>query len=100
MWAVDNVLGLVLFVVPKHTDRVSPVHDELISAAARGVGHEGAEVLLFLERLDGGGSVLLIDATLTAIAVDVGQLVDAQSVLLVERGVVELAHGCGGLGGR
>jgi hypothetical protein len=57
-------------------------------------------VLLFLELLDLGGVVLLVDAAFASVAVDIGELVDAQGVFLVERGVVELADRSGGLGGR
>ena len=96
---VDNVLGGILLVVPENTNSLSPEHNELISAAAAGVGHEGAEVLLLLELLDLGRSVLVIDTALAAIAVDIGKLVDAEGVLLVEGDEVELSAGGSSLGG-
>lgn len=99
MLTVDNVLGLILFVVPENTNRLSPEHDELISTAVAGVGHEVAEVLLLLELLDLGRSVLVIDTALAAIAVDIGKLVDAKDVLLVEGHEVELSAGGSSLGG-
>jgi hypothetical protein len=56
-------------------------------------------MLLFLEGLDCGGLVLLADLALTAIAVDVGELVDGNGVLLVERRSMQGLDGGYGFGG-
>lgn len=56
-------------------------------------------MLLLIERLDNRLFVFLLDPTLSAIALDVGQLVDAQRVLLVEGNHVQLADSRAGLGG-
>jgi hypothetical protein len=57
-------------------------------------------VLLLLKGRDLGGRVLLVDAALLAVAVDVGELVDGHDVLLVQRRAVQLLDGGDGLGGR
>lgn len=57
-------------------------------------------MLLLLERRDLGRVVLLVDAALFAVAVDVGQLVDGHGVFLIERGAVELLDSRDSLGRR
>lgn len=57
-------------------------------------------MLLLGEVLDLGRLVGLVDATFSAVALDIGELVNAESVLLVEGGEVELASSGGSLGGR
>jgi hypothetical protein len=57
-------------------------------------------MLLLGELFDLGGLVGLVNATFSSISFDIGELVDAENVLLVERGKVELASSGGGLGGR
>jgi hypothetical protein len=98
--SVDDVLWLILLVVPEHAHRLPSVHDKLIPAPPAGVGHEGPEVFLFLEWRDLGRGVLLIDAPLSPIPVDIGELVDAQRVPLVKREVIKLPYGGRGLGSR
>lgn len=95
---IDNILRCVLVVIPEHTDAIAAVHDELVPAATAGVGHERPQMLLLLERLDLGRRVLVVNLALPAIVVDIGKLVDAQGVPLVESDQVKLSHSSGGLG--
>lgn len=97
---VDNVLGRILLVVPEDADRIPSEHDELVPAAPARVRHEGPEVLLLLELLDLGRLELFVHAAFSPVPVDIGELVDAQGVPLVQRGIVELPHRGGGFGGR
>jgi len=99
MLPVDDILGLVLLVIPEDADGVSPVHNELVAAAIGGVGHKPPKVLLLLEGLYLGGNKLLADATFPPIPVNVGELVDTQGVLLVEGHIVELPDSGRGLSG-
>jgi hypothetical protein len=98
--ALDNLLGLVLLVVPADRNVVAAVESELVAATARGILEEPSEVLLLDKLVNVGGLVLVIDAALPSVALDIGHLVYAQGVLLVQSDVIELAGGGGGLAGR
>lgn len=95
--AIDNVLWVVALVVPVDTDLVAPVEGELVAGV--GIGHPGAQVLLLLERLNLGGLVFLLNASLAAIPLDIHQLVDGQGVLLVKGNTMQLLDGSKGLFG-
>lgn len=56
-------------------------------------------MLLLGELVDVRGLVGLVNATFSSISLDIGELVDAKSVLLVEGGKIELASSGGSLGG-
>jgi hypothetical protein len=55
-------------------------------------------MLLLSELLDFRWLVGLVDAAFASISLDIGKLVNAEGVLLVERGEVELATSSGGFG--
>ena len=93
MLTLHDGLRLVLLTVPVDADSLASILDELISAATAGICQERAEVFLFLEWLDLGGSVLVINATFSSISVDIGHFVDAQGMLLVERHQIQLPYG-------
>ena len=57
-------------------------------------------MLLLGELVNVGGLVGLVNAAFSSISLDVGELVDAQGVLLVEGDQVKLASGSGSLSGR
>lgn len=57
-------------------------------------------MLLLGELVDVRGLVGLVDTAFSSISLDVGELVDAENVLLVEGGEVELASGGSSLSGR
>lgn len=57
-------------------------------------------MLLLGELVDVRGLVVLVDTAFSSISLDVGELVDAESVLLVEGGEVELASSGSSLSGR
>jgi hypothetical protein len=57
-------------------------------------------MLLLGELVDVRGLVGLVNTTFSSVSLDVGELVDAEGVLLVERGKVELASSGSSLGGR
>ena len=95
--SVHDRFGLVLLLVPEDTDILATVHDELVSALV--ITQPPAQVLLLLERCDLRLLVVLIDATLPAVALDVGKLVDGDGVLLVQRGAVQGLDGGDGLRG-
>lgn len=56
-------------------------------------------MLLLLEGFDGGGLVFLVDASFPAITIDIHQLVNGESVLLIEGYTVQLLDGSDGLFG-
>lgn len=85
MLSINNIFGLVLLVVPEYSDRLSPVHDELVSSTTARVRHERSEVFLLHELIDFRSGIVFVDATLSSIAVNVGQFIDTQRVFLVER---------------
>lgn len=95
--SVHDHVGLVLLLVPENTDILATVHDELVPALM--VAQPPAQVLLLLERRDFGLLVVLVDATLPAVSLDVGEFVDGDGVLLVEGGAVQGLDGGDGLGG-
>lgn len=97
---VDDSLGVLLLVVPEHAHVVAPVHDELVTAAAAGVLEETLEMLLGGKLIDLGGHEVVIYPSLAAVSVDIGEFVDAEGVLLVEGGHIELPDGSGSLAGR
>jgi hypothetical protein len=92
---VYDGLGLILLLVPEDTDVLGTVHDELVTALV--VAQPPAQVLLLLEWRNLGLLVVLVDAALSSIALNVGELVDGDSVLLVERGSVQGFAGGDGL---
>lgn len=96
--AVDNRVGLLVPLVPEDADTVAAVHDKLVAAVV--VAQPPAQVLLLLELVHLRRVVLLLDAALTAEALDVGKLVDSHSVLLVQWGTVQRLDGSLGLCGR
>lgn len=97
--ALDNVLGLILFVVPEDANVVATVHDKLITATASGVLEEPFQVFTLLEGRDLGGDVVFADASFGAISLNIANLVDAEGVLLIEGDIVEGANGGGSLAG-
>ena len=100
MLPIHHVLRLILLVVPKDTDIVTPVHDELVTTTTSRVLEPPPQVLLLGELIDVRRRVGVVDSAFTSIALDVGHLVHAHRVLLVERRSVELARGGCGLSGR
>lgn len=98
--ALDDVLRLILFIVPEDTNVVATVHDELITATTGRVLEPPSQVLTLGEIFNLRSVVSLIDTALASVALDVTNLVDAQNVLLVERSAVELAGGGSGFSGR
>jgi hypothetical protein len=95
--AVHNLLGCLLLLVPKDTDLLGAVKGHLITAVR--VAEPPSQMLLLLERLNLRRMVLLVDATLLAVAVDVSKLVHGHDVLLVEGGAVKLFDGRNRLSG-
>jgi hypothetical protein len=98
--SLDDVLGLVLLVVPVDTNAFTFVHNKLITASAGRILEEPSEMLLLGELVNVGGLVGLVNSAFSSISLDVGELVHAQDVLLVEGDQVELASGGGSLSGR
>ena len=96
--AVDHILGWVGLVVPENADLVTAVQGELITGVS--IGHPGAKVLLLLERLQLGSMVFLLNATFPTISLNIHELVDGKSVLLIERDTVQLLDSGQGLFGR
>ena len=94
---VDNVLGLILLVVPVNSNAVTSVHDELVSAATGGILKKPSQVLLLHKLVDVWRLVLLVNASFAAVSLDIGHLVDAECVLLVERNHVQLPRRGGSL---
>ena len=94
---VDHILWGVGLVVPEHAHLVIPVERKLITGV--GISHPRAQVLLLLERLDMGRLVILLNAALATIALDIHQLVHGEGVLLVQGNAVQLLDGGDGLFG-
>jgi hypothetical protein len=95
VYAVDNLLGGLLLLVPEHTNAVATEHDHLVAGV--GLLQPGAEVLLLSERLVCRLDVLLLDLALATEVLNIRELVDIDSVLLVEREAAELLAGGEGL---
>lgn len=91
--AVDNILGLVFLVVPEDTNRVTAVHDKLVAASATWVFEERPQVFLFCELLNVRRRVLIINAALPSVPVDVCKFVDAHRMFLIEGNHVKLSDG-------
>lgn len=66
---VDDILGRMVLVVPENANLVSTVKGKLITRV--GVCKPRAEMLLLLERLDGGGLVLFVNAPFATVAFDI-----------------------------
>jgi hypothetical protein len=95
--AVHNNLRRLLLVVPEDANLLATVHGDLVTAV--GLTQPPAQMLGLLKGRNLRCVVLLVDASLLAVTVNVGQLVDGHGVLLVEGGSVELLDGGDGLGG-
>lgn len=87
-FTVNNLLWLILFLIPEHSNLLSTVHDHLVSAI--NVTQPGPQMFLLLERLNFRRAVFLIDAAFTSVTVDIGQFVYGHGMFLVERNSVKL----------
>lgn len=96
--AVNALFRCLLLPVVEHANIVATEQDHLVTGVD--VVEPRTKVLLLLERLDLGLGVLVLDAALTAKVLNVGELVDVDGVLLIERDAVEsLTGGDGNIGG-
>lgn len=87
MWPVHNILGRFLLLIPKHSDTVRFVHDQLISAVR--VAQPPAKMLFFGKFFDMRRVVVVIDSAFSPVSIDVGQLIDCDGVLFVERTAIQ-----------
>lgn len=95
--AVDNVLWRISLVVPENANLVVSEHNELVASASSWVGQPGAEMLLLGEWLDSWWGELLWDSSLAAVTLNIGELVNAHGVLLIDSSAVEDLDGLGSL---
>lgn len=95
--AVNNVLWRISLVVPENANLVVSEHNKLVASASSWVGQPGAEVLLLREWLHSWWGKFLWDSSLAAVTLNVGELVNAHGVLLIDSSAVEDLDGLGGL---